>query len=241
MTTGVTSLNEAQTRESAAGERVRRGAELLVVFAALPAVIAWTPVRVPLMPLMWLMAAVCLWMLWRDPGFNRRRLWNAAALTRQEGRRVVLRFVGLAALLAALLWVMLGRTVWGMTFPETMFSLPRERTGLWMIIMVGYPLLSVLPQNVVWRVFFFRRYRRLLGDGWGLVAGSALLFGWAHVVMLNGFAVATTLVGGVLFAQTYRRSGSMLLASVEHALYGCWMFTVGYGLLFLYGHVPDSP
>lgn len=219
------------------------------VFVVVPGVIAFTPVRVPLMPMMWGIAGVCLWVLWRDRGFERRRLWNAGAVTRRELGVVLGRFVVLAAVLAGVLWVMRGRTVGRLEFPGEMFLFPRERTGLWVFVMLAYPVASVLPQNVVWRVFVFRRYGRLLGGsdrgvvdsqgrGWLVVLGSAVLFGWAHVVMLNWFAVATTLVGGVLFARTYQRSGSMLLASIEHALYGCWMFTVGYGLLFLYGQVP---
>lgn len=73
-----------------------------------------------------------------------------------------------------------------------------------------------------------------------MVVASALTFGWVHVVMLNWFAVVATLIGGLMFAQTYRRSGSMLLASIEHALCGCWVFTVGYGLMFLYGTLPPE-
>ena len=34
-------------------------------------------------------------------------------------------------------------------------------------------------------------------------------------------------VGGLLFGATYLRTRSVLLASVEHTLYGCAIFTVG--------------
>ena len=161
-------------------------------------------------------------------------------ITRRDLGFVLGRFLVLAAVLGVALWFLLGRELWGLRFPDLMFPLPRHKPGLWAIIVVGYPLLSVLPQNVVWRVFLMHRYRGLFGGGVLMVAASALTFGAAHAVMLNWFAVVTTLVGGVFFAQTYRRSGSMLLASIEHALYGLWMFTVGYGLLFLYREVPPE-
>lgn len=226
-----------------------RALEFVAVFFVLPGVIAFWPIRVNLIAVMWGLALVCLFVLWRDAGFDRRRLWNAAAITRRDLAWVLGRYVVLAAVLAGVLWLMRGKTLGGLEFPEVMFPLPRRRPGLWAFIMVAYPLLSVLPQNVVWRAFIFRRYGPVFGGpcgvehsgGWAMVIASAVAFGWAHVVMLNWFAVATTLVGGVLFARTYRRSGSMLLASIEHALYGGWMFTVGYGLLFLYGELPPPP
>ncbi|MEM1107983.1 MAG: CPBP family intramembrane glutamic endopeptidase [Planctomycetota bacterium] len=210
------------------------------MFLALPAAIAFVPIRVPLIPVLWGLAAVCVWMLLRDRGFERRRLWNASAIRREDLLFVLVRFAISASFLAGLLYVCLGREIGKLQFPSEMFTLPREKPVLWLFIMVAYPLASVLPQNVVWRAFFFRRYAGLFGVGSGLVVASALTFGWAHVVMLNWFAVVATVIGGFMFAQTYRRSGSMLLASIEHALYGCWMFTVGYGLMFLYGTLPPE-
>lgn len=47
--------------------------------------------------------------------------------------------------------------------------------------------------------------------------------------ILGGFAVGAA---GVLFAWTYERTRSTLAVSVEHALFGCWMFTVGLGSFF---------
>lgn len=222
------------------GRSVWRALEIGLVFVALPAAIAFGPIKVPLIPLLWVMALVCGVWLWRDSGFDRRRLWNAGMIRRADLGFMLIRFAVLAALLAGLLQVCLGREVWGLRFPPEMFMFPRFKPWVWAVVMVAYPLASVLPQNVVWRAFFFRRYCGWFGGGVGMVVASAVAFAWVHVVMLNWFAVAATLVGGLMFAQTYRRSGSMLLASIEHALYGCWMFTVGYGLMFLYGTLPPE-
>jgi len=38
-----------------------------------------------------------------------------------------------------------------------------------------------------------------------------------------------TFVGGILFALTFQKTKSTLLVSIEHAIYGCWLFTVGMG------------
>ena len=237
-----TSFSEPLDRRPALsrGVRIVRAVEFAVIFFLLPGVIAFGNIRVPLLPLMWGLAVAGIAVLVCDASFDRRRLWNLAAITRRDLGFVLGRFAVLAVVLAGVLWIMRGRTVWGLEFPGAMFTFPRARPAFWLLVMVAYPLLSVLPQNVVWRVFLFHRYRGVFGDRFLMVVVSAAAFGWAHIVMNNWFAVVTTLVGGLFFAQTYRRSDSMLLASVEHALYGCWMFTVGYGLLFLYGELPPE-
>jgi membrane protease YdiL (CAAX protease family) len=66
-----------------------------------------------------------------------------------------------------------------------------------------------------------------------MIAASATAFGFGHIIFHNWTAVALTLPGGLLFGKTYRRTSSLLAVSVEHALYGCAVFTIGYGK-FLY-------
>jgi membrane protease YdiL (CAAX protease family) len=68
------------------------------------------------------------------------------------------------------------------------------------------------------------------------VLASGLLFGWAHVVVHNGAAIALATVGGLMFAATYERRRSTLLVSIEHGLYGDFIFTVGLGSLFYNVH-----
>lgn len=38
-----------------------------------------------------------------------------------------------------------------------------------------------------------------------------------------------TFIGGLLFALTFKKTKSTLLVSIEHAIYGSWLFTVGMG------------
>jgi membrane protease YdiL (CAAX protease family) len=111
--------------------------------------------------------------------------------------------------------------------------------------MVLYPIFSVYPQEIAFRGMVHHRYRvvfvRFLGTlGPGavriaLVLMSAVVFSWAHVVMLNPWAIGFCLIGGLLFADTYERSRSLAAVSIEHALYGCWMFTAGWGYYFYAG------
>ena len=46
-----------------------------------------------------------------------------------------------------------------------------------------------------------------------------------------------TLAGGLLFAHRYRQTRSLLVTSLEHAVLGQWIFTVGLGEYFLAGTI----
>lgn len=143
----------------------------------------------------------------------------------RDTRRVLLRFVVLGALVA-----LFSRYA----MPAQFLDLPRERPVLWLAIMILYPLLSVWPQEVIYRRFLFRRYAALF-RGRAMVAASALAFGFAHVIFLNWIAVAMTAAGGAIFAADYARHRSLRLACLEHSLYGCLIFTIGLGRFFYTG------
>ena len=83
---------------------------------------------------------------------------------------------------------------------------------------------------------FFHRYAALLRRPLTRVMASGLLFGWAHIVVHNRGAILLATAGGLLFAATYERRRSTLLVSIEHGLYGDFIFTVGLGGLFYNVH-----
>ncbi|GAN78756.1 CPBP family intramembrane glutamic endopeptidase [Acidocella aminolytica] len=123
-------------------------------------------------------------------------------------------------------------TVWGVT-PDLFLALPLHRPRLWALIMLLYPLLSVWPQEIIFRRFLFQRYERLFGTR--ITSASAIAFGYAHIIFLNPVAVLLTLAGGWLFASTYARTFSLKCTGLEHALYGCLVFTIGLGQYFYTG------
>jgi membrane protease YdiL (CAAX protease family) len=126
--------------------------------------------------------------------------------------------------LAGLLWWM---------HPSLMFLLLRRHPGIWLLILVAYPILSVFPQELIYRAFFFERYRPLFGRKLGRTLASAIAFAFGHLVFHNPVAVVLTFLGGWLFATTYQRTSSLLCVSAEHALYGCTLFSLGYGPFFV--------
>ena len=138
-------------------------------------------------------------------------------------KQVMIRFAVLAPLITAVTWI---------TMPGSFLSFPRESPGIWILVMVLYPLLSVWPQEMVYRAFIYRRYTPLFGAWGGYILASALAFGFMHIIFINPVAVALSVLGGWLFAWNYARNRSLALASIEHALYGCLIFTTGLGRFF---------
>ncbi len=58
---------------------------------------------------------------------------------------------------------------------------------------------------------------------------NAIVFSLGHIFFKNTLVMILTFVGGLLFAFTFQKTRSTLLVTVEHAIYGSWLFTVGMG------------
>jgi len=208
------------TAISAEGATRRRAAELVLLFTVAPALLTLGP--------RWLVSVgilasglLCTGLLLRDPTFPRRNLLGAAGVRPGLGvvlRRALLVSLGLLAVTVAIV-------------PGALFTFPRHRRSFWLLVMVLYPL-SAWAQEIVFRTFFFHHYGHLFATARRRVLASGLIFGWAHVVVNDLAAIPLAAVAGLLFASTYERSRSTLLVSIEHALYGDVVFTVGLGSLF---------
>lgn len=120
--------------------------------------------------------------------------------------------------------------------PQAFLFLPRRNVWLWAMIMIFYPLWSVYPQEFIYRAFFFQRYRFITGNNLIFNILNALAFAFLHIIFNNWLAVVLSFGGGLMFAITYARYKSLMLVSVEHALYGDMIFTNGLGKYF---YVPD--
>lgn len=198
-----------------------RWLELLVIFLGLP-LLAY-PFRDSkqfwLIPLMLVLAIYCYGMITRDTSFKRFRLWNAAQVQPWLARRLPVFVIG--ALLCVLAYSLHSNVRW--------FALPRESLQAWLLLLVLYPLLSVWPQELIFRTFFFHRYKKLIPRKKHRLVLSALLFGFAHIIYANAMAIGLALIGGFLFAYTYAKTRSTLACVAEHSLWGLWLFTLGLG------------
>jgi membrane protease YdiL (CAAX protease family) len=202
---------------------IARALELVALFVGIPAAMRWG--RLPRNPLLFLVAGggVALAVLLRDATFARERLWNGAAVLEHAGAIALVTAACLPPLYALARWLQ----------PDEVFLLVRRQPWLWLLIMVAYPVVSVYPQELLYRAFLFQRYASLLPTPAARIAASALLFAWGHVFFFQPrVAMLLTLVGGALFAWHYEVTSSLAVASVEHALFGDLAFSIGLGRYF---------
>ena len=112
---------------------------------------------------------------------------------------------------------------------ENLFVVVLNKPLLWILILCFYSFFSVYPQELIYRTFFFKRYKSLIKSNLLFILMNAFMFSLAHLLFKNTLVLFLTFIGGILFALTYNKTKSTFLVSVEHAIYGCWLFTVGMG------------
>ena len=199
--------------------------ELTLLMVGVPVAMAlWLPPKA-ILPVLLGMVILCRALIGRQ--LPLRVFWNARAVCWANLRPLLLRFLACAAMLFAATYAL---------HPELLFSFVKASPAFWAIVMLLYPLISVIAQELVFRVYVFERFASVLSPR-ALVWISALGFGFAHIVLKNWVAPLLCLVGGVIFATTYRRHRSLALVSIEHALYGDFLFTLGLGRYFYHGAV----
>lgn len=163
---------------------------------------------------------VCLVYLLRNPEFDKKRF----GFNKFKGWKVLIRrFLAFAVLTTILVLIFI---------PDEFMFMPSYLPLIWIMILVGYPIWSAFPQELIYRAFFFQRYGVLFKNEWAMILLNALLFSFSHIIFDNWLAIVLTFFGGILFAFTYLRSKSLLVVFYEHMIYGNFIFTIGIGQYF---------
>lgn len=204
--------------------RVYLTVEYVVLFFGVTGLYWWVGRGTSPIPLLIVLAGLSVWYL-RRRGFTRARFGLNGTGFRDHR----------AMLLVALAAFVVGSAVVWWWRPDLLYGLPRHEPVLWLFITVFYPLVSVYPQELVYRGVMFERYAPVFGSGTPMVAASATAFGFVHIIFGSWVSVLLTLVGGWMFARRYQRRGSLMSAAVEHAVYGVLVFTIGLGQFFYHG------
>ena len=111
---------------------------------------------------------------------------------------------------------------------------PLKQNRLYLILLILlYPLLSVIPQELVFRTFFFHRYRKLFNSLSGCATASGLCFGYAHIIYGNWTAVVLATIGGMLFSYRYMKTKATNIVVLEHSLWGIFIFIIGFADQFV--------
>jgi CAAX protease family protein len=200
--------------------------ELVLIFGLIPALLYRRLLPNFPIPILICVALAALGIAQRFPNFSLKRLFHWSGARSQAFSILTRDFFFMGAL---------GIAVWRFA-PDLLFSLVRTAPIVWLAIVILYPLFSVLPQEFLFRAYFFRRYETIFGRGSAMIAASAIAFGFVHVIFGNWLAVLLSAIGGVLFSTTYLRTASLTLVWLEHALFGDFLFTIGLGRFFFHGH-----
>ena len=138
--------------------------------------------------------------------------------------------------LLALAVLAAGIAILSLTRPEALFFLPRNAPQFMLLIALLYPLLSALPQELIFRALFFHRYGAMMPSRRVALLANAAVFAHAHLMYWSVIVLAMTAVGGWLFARAYLDRG-FPSAWFLHALAGNVIFLVGMGAYFYTGAV----
>ncbi|GFZ86056.1 hypothetical protein GCM10011531_16660 [Aquaticitalea lipolytica] len=144
------------------------------------------------------------------PNLNWKRFWTETSI----------KLLIIAILTSVFVWF---------TDREMFFEVVINKPLLWLVILIVYSLFSVYPQELVYRTLYFQRYEQLFKSKKLFIFINAVVFSLAHTMFRNPLVHIITFLGGILFALTYNKTKSTLLVSIEHAIYGSWLFTVGMG------------
>ena len=194
--------------------------ELIVLFILVPIALALpmkAEVKIGLVVSAVLYSIV---MSWRLQLFSRDHLFRFKDAFQNESRPLLLRLFIVCVLALGLMFI---------TDPNNLFIVVRKNPLMWISIALFYSIFSVYPQEFLYRLFFFERYQSLFKSRRIFLLVNTAVFSLAHLMFWNGLVMLLTLLGGLLFARNYERTKSLTFVSLEHALYGVWLFTIGMG------------
>jgi membrane protease YdiL (CAAX protease family) len=115
---------------------------------------------------------------------------------------------------------------------ENLFNLPRANPWIYVALCLFYPVFSAFGQEIIYRTFLYKRYKRILPGDWHFVLGSGIAFSFLHVVYYDPVSMILTFIGGLYFARVYQLTRSVLFTSVLHGLFGIMFFGIGMGQYF---------
>ncbi|MEM7529204.1 MAG: CPBP family intramembrane glutamic endopeptidase [Pseudomonadota bacterium] len=208
--------------------RIGLWAEFSMLFAGVPILMLLMAGLFPLFPVLGALLALAIFLLGRTPGFEWRELLGGNL----RG------WIGFAALYAAITAVCCTMLVLTLS-PQSFLGFPTYATERWLMVMALYPIFSALPQEIIFRPLFFRRYGALFPAPLAAVLANGAIFAIGHLFYQNAVAIGLTTLAGLVIGYAYLRSGSFIVALLLHALGGMIVFTVGLGRYFYHGAIPS--
>lgn len=194
-------------------------AEFIVLFIFLPFLFLGRPLNIPPFAVLFVVTAICFLIQYVSGGEINLKFKPIP----DDLRIIIAIFVIIAFLLGLLVYIFI---------PERLFFFPKNKPLIWLLVMIFYPVLSVLPQEFIYRVFFFHRYSSIFNNIHFLIFINSVSFAILHIIFRNWQSVVLTFLGSFLFARNYKKNRSLFWVSFEHYLYGGLVFTLGLGNYF---------
>ncbi|MFV2053486.1 type II CAAX prenyl endopeptidase Rce1 family protein [Aliiroseovarius sp. YM-037] len=200
--------------------------EFLVLFIGAPILMAVLLPQGWLFPVLLGMMVAGMVLLHLTPGFHWRDLWRGWRAVRLP-----------VVVLVAVVTFVTGYAVLSVSAPGALFALVKARPEFMLVIALFYPFLSALPQELLFRVLYFRRYGAVLPRGTAGLVLNAALFSFGHLMYWSWVVAGMTFFGGLIFAWAYEVKRSFPLAFVLHSVAGVVLFALGMGVYFYSGNV----
>ncbi|MCP5086295.1 MAG: CPBP family intramembrane metalloprotease [Rhodobacteraceae bacterium] len=200
-----------------------RWLELLGLFVCVPLFLALALPPDAMYPVLLGAGAMGIVLLHFTAGFRWRELRGPLAVK----PTVALAALTFAAALVLCLWLL----------PERVLFLPLRAPQILLMIALFYPIVLVLPQELVYRALFYRRYGALFRSQSQAVWANAALFSFAHLMYWHWVVFLLTFVGSFIFSKAYLKQSGFPQAVALHAVAGIAIFASGLGWLFYSGAV----
>lgn len=203
--------------------------EFIALFAILPLAIANADISfyVILLPMFGAFVYAVGW-LFLYKKIRWHNFWRSESIEaeKKQLKFILIRFIVCSGIGAGLVLLL---------YPDKFLNFPRQYPLVFLTFVIAYPVFSVLPQELLYRAFFFERYKTIFNNPKSMIVASTLAFSYLHIMYHNYEAVVLTLVGGYFFSCSYQITRSLLLTCFEHSLYGMLVFTLGLGGFFTRG------
>ncbi|PRY21790.1 CAAX prenyl protease-like protein [Aliiruegeria haliotis] len=215
------------TTSATAASPARLWSEFVLFFGAAPLTLALLLPPDRMFPMLFAVTALGMILLHMTPSFR----WADLLDGRDRIRWGAVVGIGALVLAFGVAWLALAR-------PDDLFQIARRQPLLLAMILLLYPLVSALPQEIVYRALFFRRYAPILPRRpKAMLLANAALFSMAHLMYWSWIVLVMTFLGGLAFAWAYQVRRSFPIAVLLHAVAGNAIFLVGLGAYFYSGNV----
>ena len=95
------------------------------------------------------------------------------------------------------------------------------------VLLLFYLLFSVIPQEIIFRFYFFYKYKDYFNK-FEILLLNSLVFSFCHLIYFDIYILLFSFFGNLLFTLNYMINKSLLVVIVEHFLLGQTLIILGF-------------